>query len=507
MTIEEIVRGESKNTEFKEELPKKSEKYTKTVVAYANTQGGKLIFGVVDETREIVGIDESILFQTMDSIANAISDSCEPQIIPEIEPSTVEGKTVIVVTVHPEPQRPYYLKAKGKENGTYIRVGGTTRQAHPVKIKELEMEGMRISWDELACVGYKVTDDAVDKLCKDIEHYRTEADLPKRKVNRTQLINWKLLKETEGELTASNAFALMTSDYFPFSKTQCAVFKGTERSVFLDKREYTGPLYEQIDEAMKFVLRNIRLGAEVKGLLRRESYELPIKAIREMIVNAHCHRNMTDESCVQVAIYDDRLEVTSPGGLYNGLTYDDMLNGHSKLRNRTIANVFSQMGLVESWGTGIRKIIDSAKEYDLPQPEFIEMPETFRVNLYRKDTRTDNNTRNEMKIYGISETGMKKSNTGTEIEPEVLKTGTEIQETSTEISNASTETSTKTSNTSTENKIISMIAENPGITIMEMAERTGMSKNGVIYSIDKLRKKNIISREGAQKNGKWIIKK
>ena len=165
------------------------------------------------------------------------------------------------------------------------------------------------------------------------------------------------------------------------------------------------------------------------------------------------------------------------------------------------------MGLVESWGTGIRKIIDSAKEYDLPQPEFIEMPETFRVNLYRKDTRTDNNTRNEMKIYGISETGMKKSNTGTEIEPEVLKTGTEIQETSTEISNASTETSTKTSNTSTENKIISMIAENPGITIMEMAERTGMSKNGVIYSIDKLRKKNIISREGAQKNGKWIIKK
>lgn len=101
MTIGEIIRGESKNTEFKEELPRKSEKYTKTVVAYANTQGGKLVFGVVDETREVVGIDEAILFQTMDNIANAISDSCEPQIIPEIEPNTVEGKMVIVVTVHP----------------------------------------------------------------------------------------------------------------------------------------------------------------------------------------------------------------------------------------------------------------------------------------------------------------------------------------------------------------------------------------------------------------------
>ena len=179
---------------------------------------------------------------------------------------------------------------------------------------------------------------------------------PRRKVNREQLINWKLLKYTDGELTATNAFALMTSDYFPFSKTQCAVFKGTSRSVFLDKREYTGPLYDQIDEALNFVLRNIRLGAEVKGLLRSESYELPVEAIREMIVNAHCHRNMTDESCVQVAVYDDRLEVTSPGGLYNGLTFEDMMHGHSKLRNRAIANVFSQMGLVESWGTGIKKI-------------------------------------------------------------------------------------------------------------------------------------------------------
>ena len=129
MTVEEIIRGESKNVEFKEELPRNSEKYTKTVVAYANTQGGKLIFGVVDETREIVGVDETTLFQVMDSIANAISDSCEPQIILEIEPYTIEGKTVIVVTVAPESHRPYYLKSKGKMKGTYVRVAGTTRLA------------------------------------------------------------------------------------------------------------------------------------------------------------------------------------------------------------------------------------------------------------------------------------------------------------------------------------------------------------------------------------------
>ena len=104
----------------------------------------------------------------------------------------------------------------------------------------------------------------------------------------------------------------------------------------------------QIEEAVDFVLRNIRLGATIDGLVRKEKYELPPEATREMIINAHCHRNLLDESCVQIAIYDDRLEVTSPGGLYNGLTYEEVMNGHSKIRNKGIANIFSQMGLVET---------------------------------------------------------------------------------------------------------------------------------------------------------------
>lgn len=395
MIIDKIMQGESKNVEFKESLPKNSEKYTKTVIAFANTQGGQLVFGIADETKEIAGIDEEVLFRTMDSIASAVSDSCEPQIVPSIEPYTVEGKTVIVVTVSPQPHRPYYLKSKGKEKGTYIRVAGTSRLAGEEKIKELEMEGAKISWDELTCVGYKVTDKAIKKLCKDMNSYRKEMQERKHlvkklpTVTRMNLENWNVLKKVDGEYLASNAFVLLTSDHFPFSKTQCAVFKGKDRTVFLDKREYTGPIYEQIDEAYQFVLRNIRLGAKIEGIQRKEAYELPEDAIREMIINAHCHRNMRDESCVQVAIYDDRLEVTSPGGLYNGLTFEEAMQGHSKLRNRTIANVLSQIGFVEAWGTGINRIQSAAKEYGLPEPEFIEMPETFRVNLFRRLLQTD----------------------------------------------------------------------------------------------------------------------
>ena len=145
MTRDIMVSGESKNIEYKLTLPDKSEKYIKTIVAFANSQGGKLIIGVDDKTHQVVGVDDDNLFRLMDGIANAVSDSCVPQIIPDIEPQTIDGKTVIVVTVEVGKNRPYYLKSKGKENGTYIRVAGTSRQAYPEKIKELEMEGARIS--------------------------------------------------------------------------------------------------------------------------------------------------------------------------------------------------------------------------------------------------------------------------------------------------------------------------------------------------------------------------
>lgn len=482
MTVEDIIRGESKNVEFKEMPPKNAEKYTKTVVAYANTQGGKLVFGVVDATREIVGIDETTLFQTMDSITNAISDTCEPQIIPEIEPYTVEGKTVIVVTVTPEPRRPYYLKSKGKEKGTYIRVGATTRLAFPEKIKELEMEGAKISWDELTCVGYDVTDNAIKKLCRDMNTRRKE--MQERKaladklptVTKTNLENWKVLKKTNNGYLASNAFVLLTSDYFPFSKTQCALFKGADRSVFLDKREYTGPIYMQIEDAVGFVLRNIRLGAKIEGLIRKESYELPIDAIREMIVNAHCHRNLTDESCVQVAIYDDRLEVTSPGGLYNGLTFEEALQGHSKLRNRAIANVFSQIGLIEAWGTGLQRIKNAAKEYGLPEPEFIEMQDSFRVNLYR----------NPLPTLSIGQTSVEhRQNIGDESAECRSNDGIELNV--------------------TQHRIVELLSADSGMTGAALAEQIGISKRNIEINIKKLKELGVLIRHGSSKGGYWEV--
>jgi predicted HTH transcriptional regulator len=490
MTIEEMIHGESKNVEFKVMLPKKSENYTKTIIAFANTQGGHLIVGIDDKTRKVVGIDKDFVFSVMDSISNAVSDSCVPQIVPNIEPQTIAGKTVIVVTVVPGANRPYYLKSKGRDDGTYIRVAGTTRLAHPEKIRELEMEGARISWDELVCVGCEATDRAVKKLCEDIMRYRREAGLSGREVTESQLINWKLLKKDGESTMASNAFMLLTSDYFPFSKTQCAVFKGIERSVFLDKREFTGPIYEQIEEATNFVLRNIRLGARIEGLVRKESYELPVEAIREMIINAHCHRNLSDSSCVQVAIYDDRLEVTSPGGLYNGLTYEEIMNGHSKLRNRVIANVFSQMGLVESWGTGIRRIMEAAKDYHLPVPEFQIFDEMVRVNLFRDLSQTTNQknysciSKNYRKRVGEA-SGKYQRNIGETSEKHRRNIGENLND--------------------TQRKILVLLSEDEQLSAAKMAKRIGISSRNIESNIKKLRERGILIRHGSPKSGYWEI--
>ena len=127
MAEETLFSGESKNIEYKVAVPDKSEKYMKTVVAFANGRGGKIVFGIEDKTLEVVGMDEDSIYKTMDDITNAISDSCEPVIRPDVAMQTIKDKTVIVIEIFPGAERPYYIKSQGVFDGTYVRVAGTTR--------------------------------------------------------------------------------------------------------------------------------------------------------------------------------------------------------------------------------------------------------------------------------------------------------------------------------------------------------------------------------------------
>ena len=389
MTIEEILAGESKNVEFKESLPEKSIKYMKSVVAFANGTGGKIIFGIADKTREVVGFDKEDVFKKMDAIANAVSDSCEPAIIPDITLQTVDGKTVIVVEISEGRQRPYYIKALGREGGVYVRVAGTTRLADEYMVKELLFEGSNRYYDQALCTGLNITDEDIDALCKAMKEqavknaHNEEQKASIKDVGRQQLRSWGVLIERDGKDYPSNAFAILAGNGGLHVATQCGVFKGTTKAVFVDRREYTGPLWKQIDEAFQFVLRNIHLGATIVGIYRQDVYEIPPDAIRELIINAMVHRSYLDHGTIQVAVYDNRLEITSPGKLPMGQTLERMKEGYSKIRNEALAHAFSYMNLIEHWGSGIPRIIEKVKAAGLREPEFIGGEVDLRINIYR----------------------------------------------------------------------------------------------------------------------------
>ncbi len=198
MTVKDIISGESEYLEFKQEVPKKSEIYMKTVVAFANGSGGKSVFGVEDNTCQVVGIHQEEAFSIMDGITSAICDSCTPMIVPIVTLASVEEKVVIVVNIMPGSQRPYYLTTKGKENGTYIRVSGTTRPADSFVLKELEFEGANRCFDQnYAAPEASVTEDEISHFCNKMYQYAAEHCRTEEAVERIRPLTKQKRKSTD----------------------------------------------------------------------------------------------------------------------------------------------------------------------------------------------------------------------------------------------------------------------------------------------------------------------
>ena len=279
--------------------------------------------------------------------------------------------------------------AEIRDGGVYVRVAGTTRLADEYMIKELLFEGSNRYYDQALCTGLNITDEDIDALCNEMKEqavknaHNEEQKATIKDVGRQQLRSWGILVERDGKDYPSNAFAILTGKGGLHVATQCGVFKGTTKAVFVDRREYAGPLWEQVDEAFQFVLRNIHLGATIVGIYRQDIYEIPPDAIRELIINAMVHRSYLDHGMIQVAVYDDRLEITSPGKLPMGQTMERMKEGYSKIRNEALAHAFAYMNLIEHWGSGIPRIIDKVKAAGLREPEFIGGEVDLRINIYR----------------------------------------------------------------------------------------------------------------------------
>jgi len=477
MLIEEISNGENEKIEFKENA--KTNTYIKTVVAFANGNGGKIVFGVKDNG-EIIGVENE--FEVMDGIINAISDSCYPMIIPDISLHTLENRTIILVEIEGGKKKPYYLKSKGMQKGTYIRSGATTRIIEEdYVLKELVLEGENKYFDQQVCHGESISDEEIEKFCEWLEKLarkNSETDTKIKKVTRNTLLSWKVLEEKNGEIFPTNAYILLSGkeNWEVSRKIQCGVFKGETRSIFVDKREFEGSIITQLEKAYKYVLEKINLSSDIVGIYRVDKYEIPPKSIRELIANAIIHRSYLEPNDIQVALYDNRLEITSPGILLSGVNIKRMKEGYSKLRNRSIASVFAYINIIEKWGSGIPRIMNEMREYGLQEPEFIAFENDFRVNLYRKGYNTSKTTQGSTQD---------KTNTTQAIsEKEKL-----------DIKNF----------TETDKTIINTIINNPEMSQKQIADNLNWTVNKVKYYMKKFKQKNILKYEGTSQNGKWEI--
>lgn len=493
LTVEEILAGESKNVEFKVQRPKDNTKYMKTVVAFANGEGGRIVFGVNDKTREVIGISKDIVFSEIDAITSAISDSCEPIIIPDVYLQTIDNKTIIIAEISAGKQRPYYIKSLGIKDGTYIRVAGTSRPAGRDITAEMYYEDEGRSYDMVIRRDLTVTDGEIAELCsqmKQVAIANARSDAQKaiiKDVTKNVLLSWGLLAEAEdGSIHPTNGYVFLLGKDSFLSQIQCGMFKGTTRAVFVDKREYGGPLWQQVDDAFQFVLRNIHLGAKLEGIYRKDIYELPPDSIRELIINAVMNCSFLQSSRIQVAIYDDRLEITSPGGLMPGVTIDKMKEGYSKIRNRALAHAFSYMNLIEEWGSGIPKLMKAMHEYSLREPEFIDMGIALRINLYREKTDSD---------Y-ISIINPREYDTKNDIN--------NINDTKNDTNNTENDTNDTKKNRN-EEAILSILQRNPKATQKELCSELGVSIATVKRFTDALQKKGRLHREGSRKGGLWIV--
>lgn len=261
-----------------------------------------------------------------------------------------------------------FANGEGVQKGTYVRVDATTRAAEPEKVRELQLYGSHLTYDEVVEHGaHPATDSEIRGLCEIIHDYM---GLSQKRVSVKQLVSWGLLEQRGTDFFPTMAFRLLARGDVRFSGIQCARFEGSTRVHFLDRKFFDGPVYEQLENAQRFLLQYLKLGAEIAGIRRKDLYELPVAALREVLANAVIHRNYLVHGYIQVSIFDDRVEISSPGTLYDHLTKQQMLSGGSRLRNPLIAGIFMRMGIVEQWGTGIQRVFEICHANQIPPPTY-----------------------------------------------------------------------------------------------------------------------------------------
>jgi len=377
MDLTELLkRPEGKTLEFKRDLSSVVG-VLRTVVAFSNTAGGALLIGVEDGTRHVRGVADPLALE--ERLANVLSDGIAPHLLPDIEVLPWRRTNVLALQVYPSPSRPHYLKAAGIETGVYVRVGSTNRRADDELVAELRRTSLGKSFDEQALPA--LDSEAIDFRAA------SECFAPVRKLKRSDLETLRLLVPHQGRKVPSiGGFLLFGREretHFPDAWIQAGRFAGSDKTRIVDSAALHGPLPALIDAAIGFVQKHGLRGFDIGAVRRTEHWSLPPVALREAVINAVVHADYAQRGApIRVSMFDDRVEIESPGLLPPGLTVEDLRRGVSKLRNRVLGRVFQELGLIEQWGSGIQRMSAACRDAGLQAPMLEEIGTRFRVTLH-----------------------------------------------------------------------------------------------------------------------------
>ena len=360
---------ETENIEFKLQF---TDELYKEVIAFANTDGGVIYIGI-DNNGNAVGIDN--VDENYTRITNGIRDAIMPDVTMFVK-YTIQENRVVRITVGEGSYKPYYLKAKGlKPSGVFVRQGTSSVSASPEQIRAMIKESDGDTFESMRSMEQDLTFKSAKEAFK-----RYNIEFSKTKYRALGIT-------TQADELYSN-LALIISDQCAHT-TKVAVFADEENTKFRDSKEFGGSIFEQLDNTYAYLTLCNKTVATFKGLERIEKVDYPEEALREALLNALVHRDYSFSGSIIINVNDKEMEFISIGGLLPGLSPDDIRSGISQPRNKNLADIFHRLHLIESYGTGIRKIYNLYANCS-EQPRIEVTSNTFKIilpNMNRATTK------------------------------------------------------------------------------------------------------------------------
>jgi ATP-dependent DNA helicase RecG len=396
-----IKNGEDSTVEFKLE-DVHSESLAQEIVAFANVEGGTIIFGV-DNNGNIIGIDSSsFLFDQTFSfpkrkslvgitrrdleewVTTICRQSIEPPIIPVIKKVVIDGKRLLAVIIPKS-----YSVVSTKRGQYFIRVGSTKQQPTTAELARLFQQRRLIAADEAPVPVADVDDldlSAINRYF--LRLAQSELTVDNSQLLLRELVNTGIMVETPDgifpTLAGILAFGKLPQRFFPSYEIRASAYASSNfDSDVIDQKDIQGQLADMINGAIGFVTRNIKNHSTIPdGVQRVDRLEYPIEAIREAIINAIAHRDyLISGAAIRLFIFEDRIELYSPGGLPNTITLETMKYKQFS-RNQTLVSFLTGLGFMERRGKGILRMINLMREYNLPPPRFELIGEELLVTFY-----------------------------------------------------------------------------------------------------------------------------